>query len=230
MLFILSLIAFPFLSFSQKREVLLNGAGENLSEIVSGQMQYVFPDFTDGVVYSKVSGNIKVKLNYNMLLGEMHFITQEGEVLALGDLKNIFVVTIGERKFYPFKDKEFTEELGSKGKTGLRVRRKTKTGQHSKQVAFGGQSSLSSVTTVQSMNTEGKRFDLKTAENVIVSIDNAYYLVDNGKFTLIKNMKAFTKQFSNYKTQIEVFVKEHHIDINKEEDLLVLLEYCNSLE
>lgn len=229
-LFFLSLIAIPFFSFSQEREVILKGTGENLAEKVSGKMQYIFPDFIDGIVYSKTRGNINVKLNYNMLLGEMHFITKEGEILALGDLEDVFVVTIGERKFYPFNDKEFTEELVSNRKIGLRVRRKAKAGHLSKQGAYGAQSSLASISTVQSMETDGKRFDLKTAENIIVSVDNAYYLVkDKNKFSLIKNMKSFTKQFSNYKKQIETFVKEHEIDFNEEEDLIKLIEYCNGL-
>ena len=210
---------------AQKREIVEAASGEDLSKKASTQIQFLFPEFTNGEVYYVGTPKGNGKLNYNMLLGEMQFL-ENGKVLALANVSDVAVVNIDNRKFYPFNDKEFTEELLSTGKWKLRVRRKGNAASHSKRGAYGGYSSTSSITSYSSIDSDSRQHELSVIENVLISLNCFYYLVGtNGKYVLIRNLKTFTKQFPAHRAQIEAFVKEHNIKFDNENDLKKLLEY-----
>jgi len=213
---------------AQNKQVVETASGEDLSKKVSAQMQYLFPEFTNGEVYYKgFKGN--GKLNYNMLLGEMQFV-ENNQIQALANVKDVILVTINNRRFYPFNDKEFTEELLTTGDYRLRVRRKGNTASHSKKGAYGTWSSTSSITSYSSISSDNRTHDLTVQEQILISLNCFYYLVGtNGKHIQIRNIKTFTKQFSAYRAQIEAFVQEHHTRFDHEDDLKALLEFCSKL-
>jgi hypothetical protein len=164
-----------------------------------------------------------------MLLGEMQFI-DNGQVLSLANVKSVFCVNISNRKFYPFNNSEFAEELYSTGTFNLRVRYRGSVAEHGKKGAYGTSSSTSSITPYSSISGDNRQYDLTVESTVLVTLNYFYYLTDiTGKYTLIKNVKTFTKLFPEHKTQIETFVKEHSIHFNNSEDLKTLLEYCGNL-
>ena len=222
------LLLIPGWVSAQNRQIVEASSGEDLTRKASVQIQFLFPEFTGGDVYykgNKASGN----LNYNMLLGEMQFL-ENNQVLALANVKDVMVVDINNRKFYPFNDKEFTEELMSTGAHRLRVRRKGTAAQYSKKGAYGTTSSTSSITSYSSIVSDGRQFDLNVKEEVLISLNCYYYLVGtNGKYVLIKNIKTFTKVFPSHQTQIEEFVKENRTRFDHEDDLKALLEFCSKL-
>ena len=227
--YILLLLLVPVWASAQNRQIVEATSGENLSEKVSTQIQYLFPEFTKGDVYSLGLPTGSGMLNYNMLLGEMQFL-ENGQVMALSNLKDVVLVNIGNRKFYRFNDKEFAEEVFSAGAVKLRVRRKGNTAPHSKKGAYGTESSTSSITSYTSITSGGNQYNLDVEEKLLISLNYFYYLVGtNDKYTLIKNVKTFTKQFPAYSAQIETFVKENHTRFNNEDDLKALLAYCSNL-
>ena len=213
---------------AQNRQVIEAVSGEDLSKKVSVQMQYLFPEFTNGDVFyrgNKGSG----KLNYNMLLGEMQFI-ENNQIQALDNVKNVIVVTINNRNFYPFDDKEFTETLLATGNYQLRVRRKGNVASNGKKGAYGTYSSTSSIMSYSSINSDNRMYDLSVQEEVLISMNHFYYLTGlNGKHVHIRNIKAFVKSFPSHRAQIDQFVKEHHTRFDQEDDLKTLLEYCSKL-
>ena len=214
---------------AQDRQIVEAASGEDLSKKVSTQMQYVFPEFTTGDVYFKGLPKSSGKLNYNMLLGEMQFVEKD-QVMALANVKDVVLVNIGNRKFYPFNDKEFTEELLSTGNYQLRVKRKGSMAQHAKKGAYGGYSSTSAITSYSSIGADNRVYNLSVTENILVSVNYLYYLVgSNNKYTPIRNVKTFTKQFPKSKVRIETFVKEHNTQFDNGNDLIALLEYCSKL-
>jgi len=225
----LSLMLFSIGASAQKREIIETASGEDLTKKVSIQIQYLFPEFTRGDVYYLGSPKGSGMLNYNMLLGEMQFL-ENGQVLALANVKNVVVVTINNRKFYLFNEKEFVEELLSTDQWKLRVRRKGNVAEHSKKGAYGTTSSTSSITSYSSISADNQQHNLSVVENVLISLNCFYYLVGtNGKYVQIKNHKTFTKQFPEHKALIEAFVKENKIQFDNENDLKTLLEYCSKL-
>ena len=228
--YIILFLFIPGLLSGQSRQIVESVSGEDVSKRVSHRMQYVFPEFTNGEVFyigmPKVSGS----LNYNMLVGEMQFV-ENGQVLALADIERVLLVSIDNRKFYRFKKNEFAEELYSTGSCFLRARYRGNAVTHGKKGAYGTTSSTASITSYSSYSANNQTFNLNVAEEVLVSVDNFYYLVGtNGKYTQIKNVKAFTKHFPKYKSQIEAFVKENNIKFNDQNSLISLLAFCSTLE
>ena len=224
------LILVPYMASAQKREVVNTESGEDISKKVSTQIQYLFPEFTDGDVFYRGLPKSSGKLNYNMLVGEMQFVDNNNKILALANVQNVIVVKIEGRKFLPYKNNEFAEELMTTAKCQLMVRYRGNVAQHSKKGAYGTYSSTSSSTSYSSINGIDRQYDLKIEENVLVSVINYYYLVGtNGKYSLIKNVISFTKQFPEHKAQIEKFVKENKTQFNNGNDLKSLLEFCSKL-
>jgi len=213
---------------AQEKQIIEANSGEDLSGKLLSNMRYLFPDFTDGKVFFKKSFLSTGKLNYNMLIGEMQFLEND-ELMAL-DAKDISMVNINDRLFFPYKGNEFSEELLSTDACKLRVRRKANVAPYAKKGAYGTTSSTSAITSY--MNVDGGRgqmYNLSVTEDVLVSIRNFYYLVgDNGKYTQITNAKTFTKQFPAFRTQIETFVKAQQIRFDKEDDLKKLLLFCTN--
>jgi len=225
----LLLLLFPVWLSAQRSQVIEASSGSDLSNKVSTQLQYLFPEFTAGEVYYQKTPKGSGMMNYNMLTSEMQFM-DDVQVMAL-DTKDVVMVNINDRKFFPVKSKEFAEELLSKNKYQLRVKRKVNNDQHSKIDEYVTTTSTSSITSYSSYSHQGgMQYELLVSSNVLVSLKNFYYLVGaNGKYTQIKNAKTFTKQFPAYSTQIETFVKEQNIRFDKEDDLMALLVYCGDL-
>jgi len=215
---------------AQNRQIVEATAGEDLTQVVSTQFQYVFPEFTGGDVFYAGMPKVSGILNYNTLLGEMQFLDQNGQVLSLANVKDVTMVNIGNRRFFPFKGNEFTEELMSTGKVQLRVKRSGNAAQHSKKGAYGTTSATSSITSYSSISSDSRQYNLTVAENVLVTLNNFYYLVElNNKHILIKNITAFTKMFPTHRAEIEAFAKENNIRLNNGDDLKALLEFCGKL-
>jgi len=224
----LLLLLLPVWASAQNKQIVEATSGEDLTKKVSTQVQYLFPEFTTGDVYYKRQ-NGKGKLNYNMLVGEMQFLEND-QILSLANVRDVVVLNIDNRRFYPFNDKEFTEELMSTGKYQLRVRRKGNVAQHSKKGAYGMDSPTSSITSYSSITSDNHQYSLSVEGKVLITVNYFYYIVGlNSKYTLIKNAKTFTKLFPAYSAQIESFVKESRTRFDNEDDLKALLEFCSKL-
>ena len=212
---------------AQNKEIVEAKSGEKLDDKISTHMQYLLPEFTDGYVFLKGMPQSPEKLNYNMLHGEMHFINPENMVLAVGNISDVIMITIAGRKFFPYNNSEFVEELLATNKMQLQVRRKGNIASYSKKGAYGTNSSTSSITSINSFDDSNRTYNIDVTENVMVSLHNFYYLVVKGKRIQIKNQKTFTKQFPKHVTQIETFVKKQNIRFDNEENLKELVNYCS---
>ena len=215
--------------FAQNTQIIEASVGEDMTSKVSTQMQYLFPEFSDGLVFNQNSTLSSGKLNYNTLVGEMQFLNND-VVLAL-NAKDIAVVNINSRQFFPYKGNEFTEELLSSDIFNLRVRRKGNAAPYARKGAYGMSSSTSSITSISSISGgDGRMYDLSVTEDIIVSVRYYYYLVGkNGKYIQISNVKTFTKQFPAFRKQIEEYAKENMIRFDNADDLKKLLVYCIEL-
>ena len=227
--FVYLLLMLPCIASAQNRQIVEATSGEDLSAKVSAQTQYLFPEFTQGDVFYLGLPKGSGILNYNMLIGEMHFL-ENGQVKALANVKDVVLVNIDNRKFYRYNEKEFVEELMWSSKCQLRVRYKGNAVPHSKKGAYGTASSTSSITSYSGIAEDSRYYNLSVSENVLITLDHLYYLVGtNGKYTIIKNVKTFYKHFPGKNAQIDEFVKEHNTKFNNRDDLKALFAFCAKL-
>ena len=223
------LLLFPGWIFAQDRQIIEVTSGDDLDERISYHLQYLFPEFTIGDVIYKDAPLGAGMINYNLLVGEMQFLADD-EVMALANIRDIAMVYIDNRKFYPFNNKEFAEELLSTDKVQLRVRRRGSMVPYAKRGAYGASSPTSAITSYNSINNASQQHNLSVMGDVMVTLKYFYYLVgQNGRYTQINNVKAFTKLFPVHRAQIEAYAKENNIRFDNVNDLKVLLVYCNTL-
>ena len=214
---------------AQDKVILDVVSGENLNNRVASDMQYVFQKFTKGEVHFDNGRKSSSILNYNMLLGEMQFIDNE-MVLSLATLKDIYMIIINDRKFFPYNNSEFCEELYTTEDVRLCVKRNARPLEQSKAGAMGIETSTRPSTTYNSIdNLSGVRNDLEVQRKILVSVKDTYYLMNKGKYYQIKNQKSFTKLFPTQNSKIESYVIEHNTDFKNEEELQALLVYCSNL-
>jgi len=227
-LIILFLLFSMFIS-AQDKVILDVVSGENLNNRVASDMQYVFQKFTKGEVHFDNGRKNSSMLNYNMLLGEMQFVDNE-TVLSLATLKDIQMIIINDRKFFPYNNSEFCEELYTTGDVRLCVKRNARPLEQSKPGAMGIETSTRSSTTFSSLdNDSGVRSDLEVQRKILVSVKDTYYLMNKGKYYQIKNQKSFTKLFPTQSSKIESYVIEHNTNFKNEDDLEALIAYCSDL-
>ena len=227
---ILSILAFFSNWVIGQNEIIIDATSkDNIYEQVSKNKQYLLPDFSNGVVYFNDSQQAAGKLNYNVLIGEMHFISPNNEILALDNVPNVRMITIGERTFYHYKDKEFVETILVTDKMELQARRKSNLSAMGKKGAYGGYSSTSSIRTYSGLAGNSQIHDLSVSESMSLIPNDTYFLVLNGKRILIKNQQTFVKQFPNLKDKIEAFVKENDTHFDNEDNMIALVNYCSTL-
>ena len=217
---------------------MLIGPGDDLENKVPKSIQYSFPQFTPGKVYYKNGTQGGGMMNYNQYLGEMQFLNGD-EVLALDNIEDVLIVIIDKRRFFPYNDTEFCEEILANDKIRVCMRRRGHISLRSKMGSYGTTTQAGSVKTYQgivgNVNAEangGSSFnqELKIYGDIKLHKDNLFYFMNSkGRFTFINNLKRIKKQFSGNDAKIETFVKENFIDIKNERDLISLLNYCSDL-
>ncbi|MDR0795423.1 MAG: hypothetical protein LBE79_05110 [Tannerella sp.] len=223
------LLLFSAIAFAQQRQIVEATSNDDLSGMVTTQIQFLFPEFTHGEVLFQNSPKGAGMLNYNMLVGEMQFM-DNNTVMAI-EAKDVITVIINDRKFFPYNRMEFTEELASTDHVKLRVRRKGNVAPYAKKGAYGTSSATSSITSYSSISGENsQQYGLSVKEDVLISVRYFFYLVGaNGKYTQITNVKAFTKLFPAHRSQIEAYAKQNGIRFDRADDLKNLLTYCSGL-
>ncbi|MDR1153764.1 MAG: hypothetical protein LBL04_03560 [Bacteroidales bacterium] len=199
-------------------------------EEVPVSIQYLFPEFTAGRVLYKNGASAEGKLNYNMLLEEMMFVDDANRQMVMDNVKEVNMVTIAGRRFYPYGTQKFAEELTG-GAVKLRVLRKGSMVKHSKEAGYGSSSATSAIDSYSSISgAANQKTELTEKGNVLVTVSKIYYLVPvSGKYTAIRNQKTFIRQFPSFQTEIENFVQDQSIDFTNQTDLISLLAYCNDL-
>jgi hypothetical protein len=111
----------------------------------------------------------------------------------------------------------------------LCVSRKGELTKVGKEGAYGIVSASSSIISAKPEDG-GEVSGMDVKEHIDIRMENSYYLHADGKRTLIKNGKNFTKSFPKDKAPlIEKYIADNKVSFKKEEDLIKLTEYCNQL-
>ncbi|MDR0712632.1 MAG: hypothetical protein LBF67_09870 [Prevotellaceae bacterium] len=209
---------------AQKREaVQLSDRYNDVTQIMSGETQYLLPQFTDGIVIFKSGAQASAKLNYNMLLEQMQFIGDDSSIMAIANPDEVQYVSIGKRFFIRYKA-TFIEILLD-GETQLGVSRKLRIIDHRKDGGYGGTTSLMKVESVSGI--DGAPADhLIGAEELIFEENKIYYLIKNFK-PKVANKKAFIKAFPACKDEI---ARQKDVDYSKEEQLRALMLLCQNVK
>ena len=185
---------------------------------------YIFPEFSDGIIYFKNGTANKSKFNYNTLHGEMQFLDNE-KVLSLANPQSVNYVIINKKVFYYMSGTHFAELLLDNDNIKLCVKRSTKLADIQAKGAYGTTNVTSSIWAV----VPTQQYDIGILRDLVYKIEDEFYLENNRKFTKINNGKSFIKAFPQFKNEINRFVESNKTNFKNEKDLIKLTNYCTQL-
>ena len=100
-----------------------------------------------------------------------------------------------------------------------------------KEVAYGGYSQTSSITSYESFSnsTTGTVHKLNLDEKFRIKKENFYYLQSGKSYKRFNSAKSLGKLFKGKESKIEEFAKEHSINFNNIDDIARIVEFAYSL-
>ncbi len=212
--------------------------GDELNELLEGG-HFLFSEFQDARVFL-IGRDAQIKMNYNLLIGEMQFVDEKGDTLALRDKGDVVAIYFGKRVF-KYSSVGYTEviAMGPPGNPELAIKRTIKEAGRKNYGAYGTTSDVSNPTNITSselntknitlsdFNTHSMNPDRKKSgsQDVTYQRKNFYYLNFSGKYR-IANRSVFSKVFSDKKKEIENYLKQNPVDYNNEEDVIRLFNFC----
>ena len=187
---------------------------------------YVFPEFMQGTVLFKGGAKKIARLNYNALTEEMIYENGESK-LALGILNSIDTVYVGDKVFFPFKNKLVNIVFHSKYEVYAVYRCSIK--DPGKPAGYGGNSQVSSTTVISTYFANGKAYELKLPEEFELSPYTEYLLLKDGKLNEFTSMKQLLKIFSGKEDVIKEYIKKNNIKYEDQKSLITLISFAETL-
>jgi hypothetical protein len=188
---------------------------------------YRFSSFNAGAIVFRNGIITGARMNYNISFDEMHFISHIGDTLAVAAPASISFINLNSSRFYYSKgylqvvDNFNGVLLGFKQVLG---------GQQLRKEGYGRVSLMEDVKTYGFFTGNGQRFMAGDGNEVQVFAKEYYFFGDaDGRF--LKTRKEYLyRQFPQHRSAISKFIKTHHSNFNKLDDLLELLVFCRQLK
>ena len=230
------LCLFCCIAVAQERFTVKVNAGEDVNSLISNS-RYLFPEFKAGTVVFTDNATSKAPLNYDMIMGEMHYVNASGKVMALSDVANISSILFADREFI-YTPKGYTEVLTYSGNKALLLHRRIKAEQEKPTGAYGMSSDVSAVESSNAILSTSQRDannSALVAENVGVALGGGnvtftllqtLYLYDGTNLLANASEANFQKIFGkDKKSAIRDYIKKNKINQKKPTDLIQLFNY-----
>jgi hypothetical protein len=198
-------------------------AGETIQEVLGDSAIYRYLQFVDGRVYYNDGKASRGLLNFNRLTGQMEFIASSKDTLAIANESTITYVAVQKDTFY--FDKVYLELIHHTAATRLGKLDVIKLLDIKKEGAFGQMNSTSSITSTSSFYSG--RQDYQLAQKVEITLkEQTKFFISNGNDNFVPaTKKNINKIFSQKMSAFDPFIKEHNIDISKQDDLVRLIDF-----
>jgi hypothetical protein len=212
-------------TFAQDSTRFLIKADQYISEVLTPERIYKYPDFSRGKIFFRDNTITEAILNYNYLNGEVEFINPANDTLAIAkhQMLNIQHIILNKDTFY--YDDGYLQQI-LKTPVGRIAKRQMLV--ILKREKLGAYNQPTSTTNVESMIVFKDAYgststhSVKARENITMTLLNQLFLGDNYSF-LPASRKNLLKMFSSKKSIINNYLDQHHVDFKSTEDLQKLL-------
>jgi len=191
---------------------------------------YRFSSFTEGSIVFRTGIIAGSKLNYNVSLDEMHFISDRGDTFAVADPASISFVNLNGSRFY--YDKGFLQTIDTASANGvvLAYKQILIAQQQRKYGAYDITEQHEGIRTVSFYTGNGQTYKLGGDEKIVVTAKELYFFGD-----VYGNFKKASKEyiilrFPKNESQLKEFIKSNHINFNVLKDLALLMDFCRGLK
>jgi hypothetical protein len=217
LLILIAVFACYFAGFAQNRNYVTIGSGNNIMDILSQQEVFMYPSFTDGKVFMKDGSEIKAKMNYSRVSDEIHFISEKGDTLALGNEKLVkFIVAGVDTIFY---DEGYLKQLNGGKDVKLAIKDYWIITSAKKLGAYNTSNNSVRVDTYSLYTREGKLYNLIVNEDVEIKRAQLFYFGDGNNHFMPASKKNLFALFPKNELLIETYLKEQKIDFRKKSDV-----------
>ena len=197
--------------------------GEVPDKIIPREAVYLLPGFTQGVVFLKDGSSSTQRFNYNSLLDEIHFISVQGDTLAIAEPALINSVEIDSIKFY--YDSGYIQQISTQGNYKLAVKHIWKQIPGKKTGGYDMGSDAGAIETFSTFsNSNGPIGRLRVPKDVVFKNEKSFYIGDRFNHFQKANKKNINALFVN--KNIAQYLEEHNVDFTKEEGMKALLQFC----
>lgn len=206
-------------------------AGEEPMKVIPVEQQYRYPLFQKGKVVYMNGTFTAATFNYNNLLGEVQFINSQGDTMAIAGEPSLYSVSVGESVYLYNEAEGFLEVVQEFDAMKLGKRKKLEFSGADKVGAYGqasGASSIRNTSTIISNNSQ--QYSLAQKGDVVFSEKLTYFLVDERNQFHRANKPNILRVFPKHRKTISSYMKEHSLDLDKEQDLVKLLRFCTTLK
>ena len=191
---------------------------------------YRFSSFSEGSIVFRtgiISGN---RLNYNVSLDEMHFISDRGDTLAVADPTSISFVNLNGSRFY--YDKSFFQTIDTVSANGviLAFRQLLIAQQQRKYGAYDITEPHEGIRTVNFYTGNGQTYKLGGDEKIVVTAKELYFFGDVYGHFVKASKENIILRFPKNESQLKAFIKSNHINFNVLKDLTMLMSFCRGLK
>ena len=220
---LLLLILFFSESFGQRTKPISVNTGASTEDEVPDVAVYQYSQFVNGRVVFKSGVIADAKLNYNIFLDEMQFITINADTLALDNEETIRIITVNNDSFY--FDKGYLLLVTSNSMLKLGVKQGFRILDRQKKTAYGGSSAISSIRNINAYSNGRRVFNVGVSQDVLLEKDDHYYIGDKYGHFVFASKKNLLQLLPKHNDSIRKYLKENEIEFHKKEDLEKLLQF-----
>jgi hypothetical protein len=186
--------------------------------------QFLFPEFTMGIVKMKNGKSQTASLNYNTVSEKMVY-DKNGQIYDILNAELIDTVFLQERVFVPVV--KVFQELLLNAPIALFVQHKGELLPPGAPAGYGGTSQVSNTKLLTSVQLSSGFYNLKLPADYLVKVDPVYWIrKDSTMFSFITE-KQFLKVFPGKEAELKQFIKQNRIKFDRIPNLIRLIAYCN---
>ncbi|MES1220123.1 MAG: hypothetical protein ABUT20_31765, partial [Bacteroidota bacterium] len=191
---------------------------------------YRFSSFTDGTIVFRNGIISPARLNYNVSLDEMHFITDKGDTLAVADPVTINFVSLNNSRFYYDKGYLQTIDTVTANGTLLAYKQILVAQQYKKVGAYDMTDPHEGIRNYNLYTGNGQVYKLNSDDKIMVTAREYYYFGDSyGHFSKASKEYILSHDDKN-QAALKDFIKANRTNFNVLKDLEKLMEFCKGLK
>lgn len=196
------------------------------SQTEDSRNQYLFPDFSEGVVKMKKGRQQKAIINYNTITGKMVY-KQNGDLYNLVYTSLVDTVIIEKNRFVPVSN-VFYEVISVKP-VAVYIQHKGNLRTAGKPAGYGGTSELSSTSYISGVQLEGGYYNLQLPDEYIVKQEQFYWMKLDSTLLGFQTEKQFTRLIPSKEAELKKFMKDNKIKFTRTEDIVKSANYLHEL-
>ena len=210
-----------------KRGVTEAAIGTDLNEILPDDMIFMYPELLKGSVLFLDKSMAEGLMNIYLPGSHLYFIDNKGDTLVLRDQDTARLLSIG-KDTYLRHDKSWVRVLATGSTADFCLKSVVKIIQDQKTGAYGTTDVTSSIANIDRMYDMpgASSIRLKNLQKVPYSLTHTAFLYDGSKL-LVANIRNFRKIFSEKRADIDNYVSENKLNLNKAQDALKLFNFLN---